>query len=434
MDLINKIKDINIPNNSFFISFDIQNMYSNIPTKETINILEKLLKNNNDMKPAQIKELIKLTEISLQQNYFEFNDCFYHQKEGLAIYDIFMNEIENSKIVNEANPYKNNLIYWYRYVDDIICLFQGNENEQHQFLSYLNSISKNIKFTIEKQFNEINFLDLTIMRQLQKHSFKIYRKPTQSDLIIPKDSNHPWTQKMASFRSLINRLIEVPMNEKDFKDELMTIKIIATKNGYKTKTIDKILQNSKNKNIYQPQKEDHQNFICVPHNTVLNKAIRNTFKNKNFKIGYKTNNNAFTILENLSKPKNKQINKYELSGLYKINCSDCPKFYIGQTGRTFKKRFNEHIQALRSNNSTSLKSTFAEHLLEDNHNYKNISENMKIIKVCEKNNKLDAIEELEIYINCKEDEKNLLNNMLTQKKNPIFDKILSIRKVNSRNN
>lgn len=42
-ELINKIKDVQIPNNSVFISFDITNMYSNVPIKETLQIISQNL-------------------------------------------------------------------------------------------------------------------------------------------------------------------------------------------------------------------------------------------------------------------------------------------------------------------------------------------------------------------------------------------------------
>ena len=140
-----------------------------------------------------------------------------------------MNELERCKIMNVVNPFKKEIVYWYRYVDDIICLYRGDESKCKDFLIYLNSISNKIKFTIETNTNEISFLDLKISKEENKHKFKIHRKPTQTDLIIPKNSNHPWQHKMSSFYSLINRLLNVPMNENDYKDEKRIIKTCKSK-------------------------------------------------------------------------------------------------------------------------------------------------------------------------------------------------------------
>jgi len=93
--------------------------------------------------------------------------------------------------------------------------------------------------------------------------------------------------------------------------------------------------------------------------------------------------------------------------------SDCQSFYIGQTGRSFKSRFREHIQALKSNNSTTLKSNFAVHLLTQNHTYKNIEENLNIIEILHKSQ----------LMNSKKDPQNILNNQILSE-NSIF-KILN---------
>ena len=77
----------------------------------------------------------------------------------------------------------------------------------------------------------------------------------------------------------------------------------------------------------------------------------------------------------LSKHTHKAQNKFDLPGVYKLNCSDCNKFYIGQTGSCFKHRYIEHTKALPS----STESTFANHLIGANHTYTNIENNMDIL-------------------------------------------------------
>jgi len=67
-----------------FASFDISNMYSNIPTRELTTILNDLcIKNNVDDKTK--KEILKITQTIINQTYFQFQDNIYLQKEGLAM-------------------------------------------------------------------------------------------------------------------------------------------------------------------------------------------------------------------------------------------------------------------------------------------------------------------------------------------------------------
>jgi hypothetical protein len=45
--------------------------------------------------------------------------------------------------------------------------------------------------------------------------------------------------------------------------------------------------------------------------------------------------------------------KFSLSGVYKLTCSDCKKVYIGQTVRDFLTRYNEHKRSFGNNSHTS---------------------------------------------------------------------------------
>jgi hypothetical protein len=51
--------------------------------------------------------------------------------------------------------------------------------------------------------------------------------------------------------------------------------------------------------------------------------------------------------------------------------------YIGQTGRTFSKRYKEHIQATRNNNSNS---GYSNHIVNTGHTYGTIADTMDVIR------------------------------------------------------
>ena len=48
---------------------------------------------------------------------------------------------------------------WYRYSDDIFCLWQHGGDELEKFTAHLNSVHETIKFTIEKSRTFVSFLD-----------------------------------------------------------------------------------------------------------------------------------------------------------------------------------------------------------------------------------------------------------------------------------
>jgi hypothetical protein len=77
-----------------------------------------------------------------------------------------------------------------------------------------------------------------------------------------------------------------------------------------------------------------------------------------------------------------------------MKCLDCPLKYIGQTGRTFNLRYNEHIQAIRSNCS---KFGYSNHILNTGHTYGTITDTMDVIRTGRKSRDLNTLERYHIY-------------------------------------
>ena len=87
---------------------------------------------------------------------------------------------------------------------------------------------------------------------MNKLKFNIYRKPTTTDTTIHADSHHPYSQKMVAYNSFIHRLLTIPLDDNDFRDELNTIKYIVVANGYSSLTIDKLLKKHE-RNKFKPR-------------------------------------------------------------------------------------------------------------------------------------------------------------------------------------
>ena len=115
--------------------------------------------------------------------------------------------------------------YYRRYVDDIIILINTQKIHEEQVINNINSINNNLSFSMTKEeYNKINFLDLTLIRNKSNIEINIHRKETCTDTVIHYHSNHPTEQKMAAFRYYINRLITLPLTQKgkDFPIERIT--------------------------------------------------------------------------------------------------------------------------------------------------------------------------------------------------------------------
>ena len=69
----------------------------------------------------------------------------------------------------------------------------------------------------------------------------------------------------------------------------------------------------------------------------------------------------------------------------------CNKAYIGQTNRNITVRYNEHKRYIRSNNPQS---AYAEHILNNRHEYGNLQSTMKLLKTINTPSKLIPYQQL----------------------------------------
>jgi hypothetical protein len=82
--LINDLTDIPYDHNLRLTSFDITNMYTNIPTNELLDIINSVC-NNNCIEGNLKHDILNLSKIIMDQNYFNFEYKTYLQHEGLAM-------------------------------------------------------------------------------------------------------------------------------------------------------------------------------------------------------------------------------------------------------------------------------------------------------------------------------------------------------------
>lgn len=416
--LLDRIKDVDIPGNAKLISFDVQNLFPSIPPNEVLNLVEDLLIKNKT-NPVIQQDIIVSLAACLDQNYFEFNNSIYVSKDGLImgnplsplLAEIFMDNLE-SKI--HQNALSKNCIYWYRYVDDIITCFVGTDRQLQSFFKYINSLHPNIKFTLEtEQNNSINFLDLTITKVNNKHEFSIFHKPSHTDITIHNSSSHPYTHKVSAYNSFIHRLINIPLSEENYNKELNIIKQIAVNNGYQAKMIDDIITKKQyNKAIklaYPCYPKNDSGFKTLTYNGKITHKVSKYLRKRNIRIAFKTNNKLGKLIKN-NKTKNKKENK---CGVYKLKCGSCPKIYIGQTGRSFDKRIKEHRNSYLKKHTDS---HYALHLNNQQHTFDN---NFEILHQENKSLKLNLLESMEINKYKKRDL--LLNDQLDLNSSPLLN-------------
>jgi len=210
------------------------------------------------------------------------------------------------------------------------------------------------------------------------------------------------------------------MDKEAYDKEVNTIKFIAADNGYDTGIVDKLIKN-KSKNKGQQQIETNRNkYVTLNYGQKFTHKVANIFKKCDYKVSFRTTNKMENFYREKREPASKDI--YDDSGVYEIVCGQCPKKYIGQTGRSFRTRWREHLPK----NSAEQKSNYAEHLVQHGHSYSKIEDNLKILHKVNKSNSMSVLENYEIFKAVKRDPDNVLNDKVDSQANSLFNLMLGI--------
>ena len=122
--LINDLNDIPYNQNLRLASFDITNMYTNIRTSDLIAIIDTACRNNH-IEENLTQEILKLSGVIINQNFFHVIEKTCLQSEGLAVgapsssifSEFYLQFLEISKIYILLQSH--NILGYFCYVDDI---------------------------------------------------------------------------------------------------------------------------------------------------------------------------------------------------------------------------------------------------------------------------------------------------------------------------
>ena len=115
----------------FLVSYDVTSLFTNIPLSETIDLAVNAIIDgnmNSDLKLSKL-ELKQLFNFATSHTHFLFNGCFYDQIDGVAmgsplapvLANFFMGHYEKLWLEKYTGT---QVLYYRRYVDDIIVVFK----------------------------------------------------------------------------------------------------------------------------------------------------------------------------------------------------------------------------------------------------------------------------------------------------------------------
>ena len=86
--------------------------------------------------------------------------------------------------------------FWKRFIDDIFFIFFGSHTQLQSLMTFMNTISPNIKYTFTCSEQAVSFLDVQIyFCESRKLKTKLYKKPSDCMARLHFHSHHPLSCK-----------------------------------------------------------------------------------------------------------------------------------------------------------------------------------------------------------------------------------------------
>ena len=199
---------------------------------------------------------------------------------------------------------------------------------------------------------------------------KVYRKATHTDKYLQFNSHHPSQHKRSVARTLLDRAKNIPSTDADRLSEIQHVVDALKINGY----TEQFIRSCQSTTVSTNQSQTNRGFVTLPYLQGISEKIARTLNQFNINVAHKP---VMTVGSILKKPKDKFSKDLATGVIYKINCKDCDKVYIGQTSRALRSRTREHKRAIFTGDINSL---LAQHFIKHNHDFD--LDDVKIIDRC----------------------------------------------------
>ena len=104
------------------------------------------------------------------------------------------------------------LDFYKRYVDDTLSIMPNVETDE-AFLSTLNDSHLSIKFNMELAENgKLPFLGVEIVKHMSHLETKVYKKPTDTGLLLHYQSHVDVLYKQSLLKTMLNRAFRLSSN------------------------------------------------------------------------------------------------------------------------------------------------------------------------------------------------------------------------------
>ena len=252
-DVILKLQNYTLPQDALLATVDVKSMYTNIDHDMALKAASEAYNSRKikyDIKPIPTRYLTKLLEIILKNNTFRFNGIYFKQCIGLAMGSPASVSIANISLHPLEQLFletAQDIICFFRYIDDIIWISSGTRESLEEQITHLNTLHPTLKFTAEISNSSIDFLDITIykgpnFKNTGKLSTKIFTKPCDTFQYIMPSSTHPPSTFKAFIYGEFLRIIRNSSEKEEYDATSSLFKERLLRRGYDEDFVSNIQQ------------------------------------------------------------------------------------------------------------------------------------------------------------------------------------------------
>ena len=420
VELINKLP-VTLNEDDTFLTIDVSSLYTSITHELGVEAVAYFINKYPEIQSSfSVTLIVDAVTLILKNNTFVFNGTNYIQTKGTAMGTKFAPnyatltlgflEIRLFHVLTVNLGHTTASIIkscYYRYLDDVFCIWNLKFGPDSLVVDLLNSLNKNLSFINDQKGDTVSFLDINIIKTINNDiETDIHYKETDSKQYLDYKSNHPRYVKNNIPYNLARRICTIVSNNKVKIQRLIELFDYLVKRNYPVNIIKEGLLKAwkiPQANLRQEtKKQENENLIpfIVTNNKNLpsmtnivkqsfnvlkcSSSLKTKLKNKKVIISKRQPPNLRTILtkarfnENteqatVKKCKNAKCklckiiiegNNFHFSSvnltftiktnmncnvkycIYAILCSNCKYTYIGET-KDFRLRTNLHREHTR---------------------------------------------------------------------------------------
>ena len=245
-----ELRETKINDHDILVSYGVSSLFTNVPVDETIeSIAERAFRNDWFNKEHNLNitksDLIELLRTATKNQLFQFEGNLYEQVDGVAMgsslgplmANAFMCNIEKQLETENKMP-----TFYKRYVDDTLSTMPDFETAS-EFLTTLKNGHPSIDFTMELEENgRLAFLGMNIIRNGSRLDTKVYRKPTDTGLLLHYHSHVDGRYKRPLLNTMLNRAFKLSSTWKLFHQKCERLKETFSRLRYPDKLVESTIR------------------------------------------------------------------------------------------------------------------------------------------------------------------------------------------------